>query len=120
MVFLHGGAFVYAAGGAPIYDGRVLADISRENDTPTIVISINFRLGVYGLLASKEIREYNLEFSEEGVGNYGLWDQIEALRWVQKHIRAFGGDPKRVTLFGQSAGGGKSERTNPLFMKLAN
>lgn len=107
MVFLHGGAFVYAAGGAAIYDGRALADISRGLGEPTIIISINFRLGVFGFLASKEIQEYNQEFGEEGVGNYGLWDQIEALRWVQKHIHAFGGDPARVTLFGQSAGGGE-------------
>lgn len=107
MIFMHGGAFVYAAGGAPIYDGRALAEISSKLDTPTIIISINFRLGVFGFLASKEIREYNLEFGEGGVGNYGLWDQVEALRWVQKHISAFGGDPARVTLFGQSAGGGK-------------
>lgn len=109
MVFFHGGAFVYAAGGAAIYDGRALSDISRELKQPTIVISVNFRLGVYGFLASKEIREYNLEFGEEGVGNYGLWDQVESLRWVQRHIRAFGGDPSRVTVFGQSAGGGEKK-----------
>ncbi|KAJ3550115.1 hypothetical protein NM208_g163 [Fusarium decemcellulare] len=106
MVFMHGGAFVYAAGGAAIYDGRALADISNSVKEPTIIISVNFRLGVFGFLASKEIREYNLEFGEEGVGNYGLWDQVQALRWIQQHIRAFGGDPARVTLFGQSAGGG--------------
>ncbi|KAL2004679.1 hypothetical protein VTN00DRAFT_3207 [Thermoascus crustaceus] len=105
MVFLHGGAFVYAAGGAAIYDGRALAEVSQRLGVPTIIIAINFRLGVYGFLASKEIQSYNHEFGEDGVGNYGLWDQIEALRWVQKHISAFGGDPERVTLFGQSAGG---------------
>jgi carboxylesterase type B len=106
MVFFHGGAFVYASGSAGIYDGRRLAQISQEQDMPTIVIAVTFRLGVYGFLASKEIRAYNEEFDEGGVGNYGLWDQIEALRWIQKHIAAFGGDPDRVTLFGQSAGGG--------------
>ncbi|RMJ06783.1 hypothetical protein BHE90_015287 [Fusarium euwallaceae] len=119
MVFMHGGAFVYAAGGAAIYDGRALADISNQISEPTIIISVNFRLGVFGFLASKEIREYNLEFGEEGVGNYGLWDQVQALRWVQRHITAFGGDPKRVTLFGQSAGGVSANvhllRDEPLF-----
>ncbi|KAI8722865.1 Carboxylic ester hydrolase [Fusarium sp. LHS14.1] len=119
MVFMHGGAFVYAAGGAAIYDGRALADISNQINEPTIIISVNFRLGVFGFLASKEIREYNLEFGEEGVGNYGLWDQVQALRWVQQHIAAFGGDPKQVTLFGQSAGGVSANvhllRDEPLF-----
>ncbi|KAG9767953.1 hypothetical protein KCU88_g7359, partial [Aureobasidium melanogenum] len=106
MVFFHGGAFVYASGSAGIYDGRRLAQISQEDlGMPTIVISVTFRLGVFGFLASKEIREYNEEFGERGVGNYGLWDQIQALRWIQRHISAFGGDPDRVTLFGQSAGG---------------
>ncbi|KAJ9615324.1 hypothetical protein H2200_001399 [Cladophialophora chaetospira] len=108
MVFFHGGAFVYSAGSAGIYDGRRLAQISQQDlGIPTIIVSVTFRLGVYGFLASKEIREYNASFNEAGVGNYGLWDQIEALRWIQKHISAFGGDPDKVTLFGQSAGGGK-------------
>lgn len=109
MVFFHGGAFVYASGSAGIYDGRRLSQISQEVRIPTIVISVTFRLGVFGCLASKEIREYNEEYGESGVGNYGLWDQIQALRWIQKHIVAFGGDPDRVTLFGQSAGGGEYE-----------
>uniref|UniRef100_A0A0B7KC00 Carboxylesterase type B domain-containing protein n=1 Tax=Bionectria ochroleuca TaxID=29856 RepID=A0A0B7KC00_BIOOC len=119
MIFMHGGAFVYAAGGAAIYDGRALADISQQLNEPTIIISVNFRLGVFGFLASKEIQEYNIEFGESGVGNYGLWDQIEALRWVQNNIRAFGGDPGRVTFFGQSAGGVSANvhllRNEPLF-----
>lgn len=106
MVFLHGGAFAYAAGSAGMYDGRVLADISRDTQIPTIIVTLNYRLGVLGFLASEEIMAYNKSHGEAGVGNYGLWDQVEALRWIQKHIRAFGGDPSRVTLFGQSAGGG--------------
>jgi len=119
MIFFHGGAFVYAAGGAPIYDGRMLSTISAGLGIPTIIISVNFRLGVYGFLASKEIREYNAEHGEAGVGNYGLWDQVEALRWVQRHIAGFGGDPGRVTCFGQSAGGVSTNvhllRGEPLF-----
>ncbi|KAJ5887952.1 Carboxylesterase type B [Penicillium taxi] len=120
MVFLHGGAFTYAAGSAGMYDGRVLADISRDDEkTPTIIVTLNYRLGVLGFLASEEIREYNKSHGEDGVGNYGLWDQVEALRWIQKHISAFGGDPDRVTLFGQSAGGVATNihllRDEPLF-----
>lgn len=107
MVFVHGGAFVYGAGSAAIYDGRRLAEISHDLEIPTIIVTITYRVGVYGFLASKEIKEYNQQFNEGGVGNYGLWDQIEALRWIQQHVPAFGGDPSRVTFFGQSAGGGK-------------
>jgi hypothetical protein len=83
-------------------------DLGQSLNIPTIIVTITYRVGVYGFLASKEIKEYNAEFNEGGVGNYGLWDQIEALRWVQEHISAFGGDPARVTFFGQSAGGGES------------
>ncbi|KGO47152.1 Carboxylesterase, type B [Penicillium expansum] len=119
MVFLHGGAFAYAAGSAGMYDGRVLADISRDTQIPTIIVTLNYRLGVLGFLASEEIMAYNKSHGEAGVGNYGLWDQVEALRWIQKHIRAFGGDPSRVTLFGQSAGGVSTNvhllRDEPLF-----
>ncbi|KAK9415745.1 putative Carboxylic ester hydrolase [Seiridium unicorne] len=104
MIFLHGGAFTYAAGSAAMYDSRVLADSSRDEGIPTIIVTINYRLGVFGFLASKEIQDYNQKFGESGVGNYGIWDQVEALRWVQNHIAAFGGDAGRVTLFGQSAG----------------
>jgi carboxylesterase type B len=118
-----GGAFVYAAGGAAIYDGRVLSTVSKEDfDIPTIVISVNFRLGVFGFLASEEIRDYNKEFGEDGVGNYGLWDQVEALRWTKKHIAAFGGNPDRVCVFGQSAGGVSGNihlaRNEPLFSSV--
>ncbi|KAF8855622.1 alpha/beta-hydrolase [Acephala macrosclerotiorum] len=92
MVFLHGGAFAYAMGLSPIYDGRILANASANVlSRPTIIITLNYRPGVYGFLA--------------GVGNYSIWDQVLALRRAQKHIAGFGGDPKQVTLFGQSAGG---------------
>lgn len=123
LSFLIGGAFVYAAGGAAIYDGRVLCTISKEDfNILTIIISVNFRLGVSGFLASEEIREYNKEFGEDGVGNYGLWDQVEALRWTKKHIAAFDGNPDRVCVFGQSAGGVSRNihlaRNEPLFSSV--
>lgn len=120
---LLGGAFVYAAGGAAIYDGRVLSTISKEDfNIPTIIISVSFRLGVFGFLASEELREYNREFGEEGVGNYGLWDQVEALRWTKKHIAAVGGNPEKICVFGQSAGGVSGNihlaRNEPLFSSV--
>lgn len=65
---------------------------------------MNYRLGVYGFLAGRDLAEYNEANGESGVGNYGIWDQVIALTWIQDHIKGFGGDPKRVTLFGQSAG----------------
>lgn len=106
MVFLHGGAFTYAMGSAPIYDGRLLAaNSASECGRPTIIVTMNYRLGVYGFLAGRDLEAYNAQCGENGVGNYGIYDQIIALRWIQDHIAGFGGDPKRVTLFGQSAGG---------------
>ncbi|RDW57295.1 carboxylic ester hydrolase-29 [Coleophoma crateriformis] len=106
MVFLHGGAFVYATGSAPIYDGRILATTSATVvNRPTIIITLNYRLGVYGFLAGRDLEAYGKENGESGVGNYGIWDQVLALQWIQNHISGFGGDPRRVTLFGQSAGG---------------
>ncbi|KAK7420229.1 hypothetical protein QQX98_002884 [Neonectria punicea] len=119
MVFLHGGAFTYSTSASPVYDGRILASASANLSKSAIVVTLNYRLGVYGFLAAHDLREYNSENGEEGVGNYGLWDQVLALRWVQRHISAFGGDPSRVTLFGQSAGASSVHahllRNEPLF-----
>jgi carboxylesterase type B len=120
MVFLHGGAFTYATGSAPIYDGRILATTSAtEINRPTIIITLNYRLGVYGFLAGRDLEAYNKDNGETGVGNYGIWDQTLALQWIQQHISGFGGDPKRVTIFGQSAGGVSINchllRNEPLF-----
>lgn len=96
MVFIHGGAFTYSTGSSPIYDGRILSSSSAsEFDRPTIVITLNYRLGVYGFLAGNDIKEYNESHGEQGVGNYGIWDQVLALRWIHKNISAFGGDPDR-------------------------
>ncbi|KAL2866133.1 Alpha/Beta hydrolase protein [Aspergillus lucknowensis] len=104
MVFIHGGAFTYSMNSSPIYDGRLLAAASSDLSSPTIVVTVNYRLGVYGFLAGHDIKAYNAAHGETGTGNYGVWDQILALRWIQRHIASFGGDPARVTLFGQSAG----------------
>lgn len=99
MVFLHGGGFVqgashYRAGDFQDYNGSNLA--MRYG---AVVVTVNYRLGLLGWTAF-------LDQASEGIstGNWGLLDQITALKWVQRHIAAFGGDPSRTHLFGQSAG----------------
>src|SRR5690606_18696682 len=95
FVWIHGGALSGGTSSDPMYDGAALA---RQG---LVVVSINYRLGVLGYLAHPDLSRE----SPEGVsGNYGLLDQIEALRWVQRNIAAFGGDPGNVTIAGESAG----------------
>ncbi|CAH6719823.1 hypothetical protein CLIB1444_02S17304 [[Candida] jaroonii] len=104
MVFIHGGANTYGAGNSCIFDGLQLAHLSYKLGKPTIVVTFNYRLGSFGFLASKDLKEYNSKFGENGVGNYGISDQRNALLWVNKYIEYFGGDKSKITLFGQSAG----------------
>ena len=96
MVWIHGGALWSGFSNESIYDGSKLA--ARG----VIVVSINYRLGVLGYLAHPGL---SAESAQGISGNYGLLDQIEALRWVRRNIAAFGGDPAKVTVAGQSAGG---------------
>lgn len=107
LFYIHGGGFSNGSGGR--HDGTLLAE---ENDI--VVVTINYRLGAFGFL--------NLPgLSSGGAGNYGLLDQVAALRWVNRNIAAFGGDPGRVTIAGLSAGGHStcallaSPRTTGLF-----
>lgn len=95
MVWLHGGAFV--AGHANLYDGSTLA---ANGDV--VVVALNYRLGALGFLAHPALTAD--PGGRGSSGNYGLEDQLLALRWVKDNIRAFGGDPDNVTLFGESAG----------------
>ncbi len=96
FVWIHGGALSAGSTREPLYDGARLAQ------NGIIVVSINYRLGVLGYLAHPELSAE----SPQGIsGNYGLLDQIEALRWVRDNIAAFGGDPANVTIAGESAGG---------------
>jgi para-nitrobenzyl esterase len=97
MVWIHGGAYVIGSGSQSMYDGEALAEQG------VILVTINYRLGAFGFLAHPELSRES-EFGSSG--NYGLLDQIEALKWVQRNISGFGGDPERVTIFGESAGGG--------------
>jgi para-nitrobenzyl esterase len=88
LVWVHGGAFVNGSGAVPVYDGAAFA---RDG---VVCVTINYRLGVDGFL----------QFDDDGPANRGLLDQVAALRWVAENIAAFGGDPARVTIAGESAG----------------
>ncbi|WP_427005323.1 carboxylesterase family protein [Pseudarthrobacter sp. H2] len=90
MVWLHGGSYTSGSGDLAIFDPKALVA-----ETRVVVVSVTYRLGLFGYLAAGTGRP----------GNLGLLDQLEAFRWVQRNIGAFGGDPGRVTAFGQSAGG---------------
>lgn len=95
MVWVHGGSLRTGDSADGMYDGSALA---RKG---VVVVTLNYRLGVLGYLAHPQLSE---ESAQGASGNYGLLDQIEALRWVRENIAAFGGDPGNVTLFGESAG----------------
>ncbi|MBR1658604.1 MAG: carboxylesterase family protein [Synergistaceae bacterium] len=92
MVWIHGGGFQFGSGEEPAYEGSNLA---RKG---IVVVTLNYRLGVMGFFAHPELD------GEGASGNYGLQDQIAALKWVKENIASFGGDPDNVTLFGESAG----------------
>jgi para-nitrobenzyl esterase len=95
MIFIHGGGYTNGSTALPLYWGDRLA---RRG---VVVVSVAYRLGVLGYLAHPAL---TAESPRHSSGNYGLMDQVAALRWVHRNIAAFGGDPRRVTLFGQSAG----------------
>jgi para-nitrobenzyl esterase len=97
MVWIHGGGFTRGASSFPVYDGSQLA-----GDGDVVVVSLNYRLGALGFLSHPAL---SAEDSQHASGNYGLLDQVAALRWVAANISAFGGDPGNVTIFGESAGG---------------
>src|SRR5262245_6362547 len=96
MVWSYGGAFTGGAGSLPGYDGEALA---RKG---AVIVTYNYRLGPFGWFSYPELTK---ESGHNASGNYGLMDLVAALQWVQKNIAAFGGDPQRVTVFGESAGG---------------
>jgi para-nitrobenzyl esterase len=107
MVWIHGGGFTQGASSVPRYDGAALA---RHG---VVLVSINYRLGRLGFFALPALAA---EHPNEPSGNYGLLDQIAALKWLRDNIAAFGGDPRNVTIFGESAGGVSVEAlmTSPL------
>ncbi len=96
MVWIHGGGFTIDSASNRFYDGQYLAQKG------VVVVSFDYRLGPFGFFAHPLLSRE----SDNGVsGNYGLLDEIQALKWVKENIQAFGGDPGRVTIFGESAGG---------------
>ncbi len=95
LVWYHGGGNTAGHGGAQIFDGSALAQKGA------VVVTVNYRLGVFGFFAHPAL---TAESEHASSGNYALLDQIASLDWVQRNIASFGGDPDRVTVFGQSAG----------------
>ncbi len=94
MVFIHGGAFIEGAGSLPVYDGSSLSATGN-----VVVVTLNYRLGALGFLAAQDaVNAVTIP------GSIGLLDQRAAMSWVQANIAAFGGDPTKVTIFGESAG----------------
>ncbi|KAI0477064.1 Alpha/Beta hydrolase protein [Xylariaceae sp. FL0804] len=109
LLFIHGGAFVGGSqsihlGGREVYDGSNLARASMARGQEVVVVTINYRVGPLGFLASRELEAYNRSHGEP-VGNYGLHDQRQALEWCNRFIAGFGGDPDNITIQGTSAGG---------------
>lgn len=97
MVLIHGGGYQLGAGSQPNYSGRGLASQGA------VVVTLNYRLGPLGFLAHPAL---SAESPDKTSGNYALMDTVAALRWVQRHIAAFGGDPANVTVYSESAGSG--------------
>jgi para-nitrobenzyl esterase len=95
MVWIHGGGYLAGGSSEPRQDGSVLAQQG------VVVVSMNYRLGIFGFFAHPELAK---ESGRNSAGNYGLLDQVAALQWVQENIAAFAGDPGNVTIFGESAG----------------
>ncbi len=95
MVFIHGGGFTSGSGSVFLYRG---GNLVRNGDA--VVVTINYRLGALGFLGHRDLAD-----PDGLVGNWGIHDQVAALRWVRDNIAAFGGDPGTVTIFGESAGG---------------
>lgn len=108
MVWIYGGAFIMGAGSYPDYDGTHFAEQG------VVLVTLNYRVGLFGFFAHPALTR---ETPDGPLANYGLMDQIAALKWVQRNIAAFSGDPSNVTIFGQSAGG---ESVNALLVAPAS
>ncbi|KAL7827708.1 hypothetical protein AOLI_G00308600 [Acnodon oligacanthus] len=112
MVWIHGGDFIAGSASKPLYDSRFIS-----NFTHTVVVTVAYRLGAFGFLVSGK------DPKSAAVGNYGILDQQAALLWVQQNIAMFGGDPGKVTIFGESAGAQSvslhlmMQSSKPLFSK---
>src|SRR5690606_4959842 len=96
LVWIYGGGFSFGSTSEPGYDGTNLAKKG------VVLVSIAYRVGALGFMAHPEL---SAESPDKVSGNYGILDMIAGLQWIQKNISAFGGDPNKVTIFGESAGG---------------
>ncbi len=94
MVWIHGGGYLFGSGSG--YPGDRLAEFGD-----VVVVTINYRLGVFGFLAGRSLRD---EDPDKSTGNYGILDMVAAVKWVKTNIKNFGGDPENITIFGESAG----------------
>ncbi|KLT67598.1 hypothetical protein AB669_00995 [Pedobacter sp. BMA] len=94
-IYIHGGSFIHGDGSQVAYDGTSMAKQG------IVYVSINYRLGVFGFMSHPELSK---ETTYGGSGNYGLMDQLAAIKWVKENIAAFGGDPNRITVGGESVG----------------
>ncbi|HJT87519.1 MAG TPA: carboxylesterase family protein, partial [Bryobacteraceae bacterium] len=97
MFWIYGGGYTSGSGSQPMYDGAALAQKGA------VVVTFNYRLGNFGFFSYPELTK---ESDRRGAANFGVMDAIAALQWVQRNIARFGGDPKHVTIFGESAGAG--------------
>ncbi|RPD57249.1 carotenoid ester lipase precursor [Lentinus tigrinus ALCF2SS1-6] len=97
LFWIYGGAFAVGSTATPLHNGSAIVQRSIDLGQPVIYVAVNYRVNGFGFLGGAEVKE-------AGVGNLGLQDQRAALRWVSKYISSFGGDPKKVTIWGESAG----------------
>jgi len=111
LVYFYGGGFLAGDGSEPRYDGAAMAQKG------IVVVTVNYRLNIFGFFAHPEL---SAETDYKASGNYGLLDQSAALKWVQRNISAFGGNPKKVTIAGESAGSisVSAQMASPLSKKL--
>eukprot|EP01029_Cantina_marsupialis_P022146 TRINITY_DN53920_c0_g1_i1.p1 TRINITY_DN53920_c0_g1~~TRINITY_DN53920_c0_g1_i1.p1 ORF type:complete len:521 (-),score=133.39 TRINITY_DN53920_c0_g1_i1:274-1836(-) len=118
MFYIHGGGYDMGSAIEPVLNGT--ADVMMTEDI--IIVTANYRLGPFGFLANDSLRKYT---NNNSAGNLGMQDQIMALKWIQRNIETFGGDPNNVTIFGESAGAGSvsihllMEESWPMFNKAA-
>ncbi|ORY07362.1 alpha/beta-hydrolase [Basidiobolus meristosporus CBS 931.73] len=109
MVWIHGGSFTQGGNSFYPYDAENVIPYTKNISHPVVIVTINYRLDVLGFLAGNDIaaviaNDTSLTGKDKAVGNWGLMDQVLGLEWVKKNIQHFGGDPERVTVYGESAG----------------